>query len=161
MIAISTVLLYFIFHYRIVLEPSWPELSLKNTTAIHEPVRNFTSAWRSVRRGGRAAYHVAYNPSTITTIAAWTGRVIPYLSSSIMALVAFFAARHMVQKSKLQERSELPPPEQLTLLVENLDGNGIFALWNTVKFRYGRNRERLSSPLPAAFAALTLITITG
>ncbi|KAJ9625417.1 hypothetical protein H2204_010390 [Knufia peltigerae] len=160
-IVVSAVLLYFIFKHRIVPREGWPELYVPRDKVGYNSINNITQAIKDVRyEGGRPAYYVAYNPSTITTIASWTGRVIPYLSSSIMALVAFFAARHIVLKSKRGHPTELPTPEQLTLLINLLGGNGFSPLKDTVLYRWGR-KERLVAPLPAAFTALFVITLLG
>jgi hypothetical protein len=112
-IVISAVLLCIIFKHRIVPQPGWPELY---ATRDQQKLENITSWISEIRhQGGKPAYYVAYNQSTITTIAAWTGRVIPHLSSSIMPLVDFLAARHMAHKSKHGNNSDLPTPEQLTI----------------------------------------------
>ncbi|KAJ9498712.1 hypothetical protein LTR96_000191 [Exophiala xenobiotica] len=158
-IVVSAVLLYFIFKHRVVPRAGWTELYVP--TDHPEKISNITNFIKEIRHnGGRPAYYVAYNPSTITTIAAWTGRVIPYLSSSIMALVAFFAARHIVLKSKHGHHTELPTPEQLTLLISLLGGSGFSPLKDTIFYRWGR-KERLVAPLPAAFTALFIITLLG
>jgi hypothetical protein len=70
-----------------------------------------------------------------------------------MALVAFYAAHHLVLRLRLGDGSDLPSPEQLTILITLLG-----SLKDTLFFRYGR-REKLMSPLPAAFSALLVITL--
>lgn len=158
-IVVSAILLYFIFHYQIVPRPGWPELHL-TTTNVRTHL-NATQTLNEIRHhGGSAAYYVLYNPSTITTIASWTGRVIPYLSSSIMALVAFFAARRIVSKSKCDDGSNLPSPDQLTLLIGLLGGNSFGPLRDTVLHRWVK-KERLIDPIPFAFFALLVVTFIG
>lgn len=156
-IVVTTVPLYFIFHYQLVLSPGWPALQISGPHS-HKSV---VQAVRQLRQeGGSPSYYVRYNASTITTIASWTGRITPYLSSSIMALVAFFAARHIVLKSKTGDGSNLPSPEQLTILISVLGGSGIGPLKDTLLYRYTK-KEKLISPLLAAFAALCTITLLG
>ncbi|ETN36248.1 uncharacterized protein HMPREF1541_08525 [Cyphellophora europaea CBS 101466] len=158
-IVITAVLLYFIFHFRVDLTKGLPEFA----PTVNETHRDVNSWIDYIRhQGGAPAYFVDYNPSTLTTIASWTSRVIPYLSSSIMALVAFFSARHIVLKSKHGDEhgSHLPTPEQLSLLINMLNGNGFSPLKDTILHRY-RKREKLISPLPAAFTALFFITMLG
>lgn len=158
-IVVSAVLLYFIFRYRIVTREGWPDLQIPvNHTHTHQSAIQTLHDIR--HQGGSAAYYVHFNPSTITTIASWTGRVIPYLSSSIMALVAFFAARRIVTRSKRGDGSDLPTPEQLTLLIGLLGGSGFAALKDTVLHRWAK-KERLVDPIPFAFYALFLITFVG
>jgi hypothetical protein len=154
---ITTVLLYYIFRHRLVLSPGLPELQTA-ATGTHTNAIKWINLIR--QQGGDKAYFVQYNASTITTIASWTGRVVPYLSSSIMALVAFYAARHIVLKSKHGDGSNLPTPEQLTILISVLGGSGFGPLKDTLLYRYGK-KEKLVSPLPAAFAALCIITFLG
>ena len=158
-IIISVVLMYFISHYQVIPRPGWPELQIY-ADHTHQST-NFTQKLHDARHtGGNPAYYVAYNPSTITTIASWTGRVIPYLSSSIMALVAFFAARRIVTKSKSGDGSDLPTPEQLTLLIGLLGGNSFGPLKDTVLHRWAE-KKRLVDPIPFAFFALFLVTSVG
>ena len=158
-IVISAILLYFIFHYRIIPHPGWPELQLPiNHSHRH---LNATEQLHDIRHaGGRWAYFVQYNPSTITTIASWTGRVIPYLSSSIMALVAFFAARRIVTKSNKGDGTDLPSPEQLTLLIGLLGGSSFEPLKDTVVHRWSQ-KKKLVDPIPLAFFALLVVTLLG
>lgn len=161
-IVITAILLWVIFKYR-VFPPSglaefrpyaagdgdlWDTSNL--STAIYDARHN----------GFEPGYFVNYNPSTITTIASWTSRVVPYLSSSIMALVAFFAARHIVLKSKLGQHDELPTPKQLNILISLLEGNGAGPLKETMVHRW-KSKEKLVAPLPAAFTALAMITALG
>jgi hypothetical protein len=158
-IVITAVLLYIIFHYRVDLSQGLPEFA----PTVNATKRDGLEMLSYIRhQGGASAYLVDYNPSTITTIASWTSRVIPYLSSSIMALVAFFSARHLVLKSRHGDEhgSHLPTPAQLSLLINMLNGNGFSPLKDTVIHRV-RKRERLIAPLPAAATALFLITMLG
>lgn len=157
-IVICAILLYIIFHHQLKLNPGVSVLQVQHAATE----RNLTtlvadySNWR--KHGGKWAYHVRYNPSTITTIASWTSRIIPYLQSSIMALVAFFAARHIVQKSKHGDDSQLPNPEQLSLLINTLSGTGFGPLKDVVYYRFFTKRGRLVHPLPAAISAFGVIT---
>ena len=87
-IAISGVLLGVIFQHQIVPVDGWPALHIESTS---KPPLSALGLLSEIRHhGGTWAYYTVHNPSTITTIASWTGRLIPYLSSSIMALVAKF-----------------------------------------------------------------------
>ncbi|KAK3648872.1 hypothetical protein LTR56_007312 [Elasticomyces elasticus] len=158
-VVISAVLLYFIFHYEIKTPTGYLELQLQTMQAHH--TMNATERLFDIRHhGGKPAYYVHYNPSTITTIASWTGRVIPYLSSSIMALVAFFAARRIVVRSKRGNGSDLPTPEQLTILIGLLGGNGLGPLKDTVVHRFA-HKKKLADPIPLAAAALAIITFAA
>ena len=154
-LAITSALLCIIFSHRINVSEGVRELRLPHNHTYHD---SLTKISRIRHYGGTAAYYVHYNPTTITTIASWTSRVVPYLSSSIMALVAFFAARHMVARSKSGDDhgSQLPTPEQLSLLITMLGGSGFGPLKDTLVHKY-RKKEKLMAPLPAAFSALLVI----
>lgn len=156
-IGITSVLLYCIFHYRLDITDGLAELRPPH----NDTQFNINSLGAYIyREGGKPAYYVEHNPSTITTIASWTSRVVPYLASSIMALVAFFAARHIVVKSKGGDEhgSQWPTLEQLSLLITMLGGSGFIPLKDTLVHRY-RKKDRLIAPLPAAFSALIIITL--
>lgn len=162
-IVITTVLLWVIFKHRIIPPPGLADFHAAAGSSDSEflDTSNFTIAIYDARHNGFApGYYVNYNPSTITTIASWTSRVVPYLSSSIMALVAFFAARHIVLKSKHGHHDELPTPKQLNILINLLEGNGAGPLKETMVHRW-KSKEKLAAPLPAAFTTLAIITALG
>jgi hypothetical protein len=77
-----------------------------------------------------------------------------------MALVAFFAARYIVSQSRKGDDAVLPDPEQLTLLIDMLGGNGVTPLKDTLFYRWLK-KERLISPVPAVFWTLLFITSLG
>ncbi|PSR88499.1 hypothetical protein BD289DRAFT_482101 [Coniella lustricola] len=157
-LVVSAVLIGLIFRYRVIPRPGWPEFIVTSTAGSSH---NVTSLIKEIKKeGGSAAYYVDFQPTSITTIAGWTGRIIPYLSSSIMALVAFYAARHIVLKSQDGNHDELPTPKQLSILINLLGGGGMGPLKDTVMYRF-KNKEKLVAPLPAVLSALTLITLTG
>lgn len=163
LIVICSVLLYIIFKYRLNLNPGLEVLQIPSDDSEHRrTAQNITSVAVGVgilyKKGGSRAYYVRFNPSTITTIASWTSRIIPYLQSSIMALVAFFAARHIVLKSKHGDESQLLNSEQLALLINTLSGNSFTTLKDVLLYKLAR-QGRLINPLPAAVSVLAIITI--
>jgi hypothetical protein len=157
-IVIFATLLYVIFKHQIIPVDGWPELRLSGIEKSSQTALGLLSDIR--HHGGKYAYYTNYNPSTVTTIASWTGRVIPYLSSSIMALVAFFSARRIVTKSKHGDGTDIPSPEQFTLLISMLGGSSFGPLKDTVLYRWAK-KERLVDTLPTAFLALFLVTFIG
>lgn len=158
-IAISGVLLYIVLHKRVHPSPGWPELEL-HLPKDQPRSKGVIDMVDYYRHNAGSAYYVNENPSTITTVASWTSRVIPYLTSSIMALVAFFAARRIVIKSKKGSESDLPTPEQLTLLIDLLGGKGFEPLKDTILHRWTYKRK-LVDPIPLAFGSLFAITTLG
>lgn len=157
-LVVSAVLLWFIYHYRVIPSAGLAEFHLAATASGPQKLANQIHDVR--HNGGDAAYYVNYQATTITTIAGWTGRIIPYLSSSIMALIAFFAARHIVLKSQHGKHDDLPTPRQLSILITLLGGSGLGPLKETAMYRW-KNKEKFVAPLPAVLTALTLITVIG
>lgn len=155
-LAILILLLSLIYSYKIDAWPGYHEFRLHGTTVKtqHGSLDDFTDLRLN---GGHAAYLVRYNPSTLTTIASWTSRIIPYLTSSIMTLVTFFAARYIVQQSKKGDDAVLPNSEQLTLLIGLLGGSGLEPLQDTLCHRW-LTKEILINPVPAVFWVFSFIT---
>lgn len=151
-------LLGLIFQYQVQQQHGWPELALPNAKPVHQGVIQFFQNWKAT--GGNSAYYVDYSPTKLTTIAQLTGKVIPYLTSAIMALVAFFASRQIIEASKDRESKDLPTPQQLTLLIALLSGSNFQPLVDTSKY-WWMKRERLARPLRYAFAALLCVTVVG
>lgn len=149
--------MWIVLSKRVHINTGLPELSLPTTDTEHH---GFTQTLKFIRHNAGPAYFVKENPSTITTIASWTSRVIPYLTSSIMALVAFFAARRIVTKSNKGGGDDLPTPEQLTLLIDLLGGKGLEPLKDTLLHRWVHKRK-LVDPIPLAFGSLFAITMLG
>lgn len=77
-----------------------------------------------------------------------------------MALVAFFAARKIVTKSKRGSGEDLPSPEQLTLLIGLLGGSSLEPLKDTILHRWV-HKTKLVDPIPLAFFSLLVITLLG
>jgi hypothetical protein len=139
----------------------FPELHL----AANSTTSNITSTLATrlntfKKTGGDKAFFIHFNPSSLTAIATLTGKIIPYLSSSIMALVAFFAARRLVLNSKSANSEQLLSPHQLSILIELLGGSTYTPLTNCVK-HHVKNKQRWIKPLPVAFTALATVTALG
>lgn len=155
-LVVLILLIYLIYKHKLDIWTGYVELLPNGTSSANvEGALNRLSDFR--HNGGHAAYLVQYNPSTLTTIASWTSRIIPYLTSSIMALVAFFAARYLVQQSKRGDDAVLPNPEQLTLLIGLLGGSGVDSIKDTLFHRWLK-KERLIHPVPAVLWVLLFIT---
>ena len=114
---------------------------------------------QTLYHGGEGYYLTKYNPSSLTTIAAWVGRVVPYLSTSFMGVVAFFVARRLAEHSR-RDVQQLPSPPQVTILVNVLGGSGVDAIVDTILHRL-QNVEKLADPVIVAFWALTWVTVIG
>jgi hypothetical protein len=106
--------------------------------------------------GGKEAYLVDYSATTLTTIAQWTSKLIPYLSSSVMALVAFSASLHILRLSRAGNEAKLPTTRHITILIGLLDSKGT-AWWEFWTLK----REHKREPLVSAFVALSLVYALG
>jgi hypothetical protein len=139
----------------------FPELHLAANSTISNVGGTLATRLNTLKKtGGHHAFFIDFNPSSLTAIATLTGKVIPYLSSSIMALVAFFAARRLVLNSKSANSEQLLSPHQLSILIELLGGSTYTPLTNCVK-HHVKNKQRWIKPLPVAFTALATVTALG
>jgi hypothetical protein len=142
-------------------DEGYPELLSETKAAASNSsagVLTTLNSWK--KNGGNAAFFIDFNPSSLTAIATLTGKIIPYLSSSIMALVAFFAARRIINNSKDSNVDQLLSPHQLSILIELLGGNSCTPLKNCVK-HHVKSKQKWVSPLPHAFSALAAVTALG
>ena len=137
----------------------WPELH----SNLSEPTSSgglwsTLSNWR--QHGGNAAFYINFNPSSLTALVSLTSKIIPYLSSSIMALVSFFAARRIINMSKDSEASDLLSPHQLTILIQLLGGSSFAPLKDCVHYHV-KHKQRFIAPISHAFGALVAVTGLG
>lgn len=156
-VVVSTLLLTIILTHQVDLDPGWQWL--KEPTAGQAPdpsLRNATLELKAT--GGDAAYYVHYNPAILVAIASWTSKIIPFITSSSMAVVAFFAGRRILDASRDNKFGQLPTPHQMSILIKLLNGAGLMPLWDTVVYRL-QNHERLVQPIPLAFGALSFIVV--
>ena len=139
----------------------YPELHLAANSTTSNVTSTLATRLNTFKKtGGDQAFFIHFNPSSLTAIATLTGKVIPYLSSSIMALVAFFAARRLVLNSKSANSEQLLSPHQLSILIELLGGSTYTPLTNCVK-HHVKNKQKWIKPLPIAFTALATVTALG
>lgn len=154
-VLVSTLLLTLIFYHRVNLDPGWQELQIPTSNVSNIGFYNQTMGLVS---GGHAAYYIRFNPAILATIAAWSTKLIPYITGYLMAVVAFFAARRIMDASRDNNAEALPTPHQMSTLIDLLGTINPKALWNTIVYRW-QNHERLVQPVPTAFAALSYIII--
>ncbi|KAK0758038.1 hypothetical protein N5P37_009336 [Trichoderma harzianum] len=125
---------------------------------------NISSAPRSIISnfmvsGGSSAYYVLFNPSSLSTIASAAGKLLPYLSSTITGLMAFFAANSMNQMSQEGQVNKLLTPKQLSVLL-GLLVSGWHGLWDAICYRVKRG-SKFDGPLFGVVTILTITTILG
>ena len=155
-VLVSTLLLTLIFLHRVNLDPGWQQLEIP--TSNNASYTGLLSPTGGLRSGGHAAYYVRFNPAILATIAAWSSKLIPYITGYLMSVVAFFAARRILDASRDGKPNDLPTPHQMSILIDLLGTIAPKSLWNTIVYRW-RNHERLVQPVPMAFGALSYIVI--
>ncbi|KAL9114877.1 MAG: hypothetical protein Q9227_001120 [Pyrenula ochraceoflavens] len=152
---VCAVLLTIIFYYRVDLDPGWELLQVPSSFNVNnQTVLNELTQLKS--KGGTSAYFVRFNPGLLVAIASWTAKIMPFLTGSSMALVAFFAGRRVLDATKSNTPEQLPSPHQTALLIGLLNESGVKPLWNVIKYRW-QNHERIVQPIPIAFAALAFV----
>jgi hypothetical protein len=80
----------------------------------------------------------------------------PFLTSSSMALVAFFTGRRILNATKANKQHQMLTPHQMSILISLLNSSGIKPLWDTLVYRY-QNHEPLVQPVHLAFGSLSFI----
>lgn len=140
------------------IDDGWPELQLFPTPGASSS--SFLSKISDLQQnGGTDAYYINFNPSSLSTIASWTGKLIPYLTSAMMGLAAFFVADHIRQASRTGQDDKLLTPQQMALVLGLLSG-GMVQLWEIVRYR-ARPGSKLKDPIPLATIALVFTTALG
>ncbi|KPI39580.1 uncharacterized protein AB675_3577 [Cyphellophora attinorum] len=159
---VSSVLLTLIFHNEIKAPFTVvQQISTSHSTGFVNTTRTDLQA---LENGGKAVYWVwattATTPGTLHTIASITGKIMPFLTSTSMALVAFFAGRRVVQASKKLKYKSIPTPHQMSILISLLNGSGVSPIWQTLKYRM-QAHETLVQPVHLAFwSLLWIVAIT-
>ena len=156
-VLVSTLLLAIIFTYRVDRDPGWQSLKAPTIETVSDP-----SLWNQTVEiavtGGNAAYHIRYNPAILAVIASWTGIMIPFITSSSMAVIAFFAGRRILDATRDNQIGQLPTSHQMSILIKMLSGTGASGLWDTVVYKW-QNHENLVQPIVLAFGALSFFNI--
>lgn len=154
-VIVSASLLGLIFYHRVHLDSGWQLLQAPTTDNIYDPnVLNQVLSFKT--SGGSNAYYIRFNPAVLAAIASWTSKIIPFITGSSMAVIAFFAGRRILDATKSNSADQLPTPHQMSILINLLRGGSVSALWDTVIYRW-QNHEQLMQPIPMAFGALSFI----
>ena len=156
-VLVSTLLLTLILYHRVDLDPGWQLLQTPTTNNVSNFGLLEPNLGLKPGGGGHAAYYVRFNPAILATIAAWSSKIIPYITGYLMSVIAFFAARRILDASRNNKSGDLPTPHQMSILIDLL-GPKPKSLWNTIVYRW-QNHERIFQPIPMAFAALSYILI--
>ena len=154
---VSALLLTLIFYNEVKLDPGYKVLHAPTEEDVSDP-SIFGQALQFKSTGGTPAYYARINPAVLATIAAWTSKIIPFITSSSMAVVAFFAGRRILDASRDKKTGHLPTPHQISILINLLSGAGFRPLYDTVMYRL-QNHGSLVQPIPLAFGALSFVVV--
>lgn len=156
-VLVSTLLLTIILTHRVKLDRGWEQLI--PSAAGNGSDLSFVNRTLELKvTGGDAAYLIRYNPAILAAIASWTSKILPFITGSSMAVIAFFAGRRILDATRDNQTGELPTPHQMSILIKLLSGNGAMPLWDTVWYKW-QNHEHLVQPIPLAFCALSFVVI--
>jgi DMSO reductase anchor subunit len=142
--------------HRVIINTGLPELQAAPSGNNTAPSSSFDSL---VQTGGSNAYYIDFNPSSLTTIASVTGKFIPYLSSAVTAIAAFFAANTIHKITQNEQDAKLLTPKQMSIML-GLLLSGWQGMWDSICYRVKRG-SRFNGPLLAIVITLTVTTILG
>lgn len=144
MIALSAVLLGLIFHYQVN-----PNSSISPDFQLPQDINE-----------AQNAYLVNFSSTRLITVASWTSSFAPFLPWFVMNLLSFPTARHISRSSQQHRLTSLPTPYQLNLYLALLSG-GMGSLWQWVKYRRWRQRERQAPVVGTLVVGLATATLLG
>ena len=155
----TSLLLTMILGNRVDIDPGWSILQTPTAPNASDLYAQNTT-FRKNLMGGHNAYYVRFNPAALAAIASWSSKIIPFLTGTSMAVIAFFAGRRMLNATKAGRQEELPSPHQMSILIRMLNGYGAKPLWDVFLYRW-HNHAPLVQPIRLAFSALlTLLIVT-
>lgn len=155
-LSVTGVLIGLTLKHRVKINAGLPELQAPPSGNNTAPLNNFDSL---VQTGGSNAYYIDFNPSSLSTIASVTGKFIPYLSSAVTGIAAFFAANSIHKITQSEQDAKLLTPKQMSILL-GLLLSGWQGMWDSICYRAKRG-NRFNGPLLAIVITLTFTTLLG
>lgn len=138
MLVLPTVLLGLVYHYKVASrDESLPGLAIPG-----QPV-------------GDGTLFVDYSPTRLVFIASWSSSLASILAGSILALVSFSASQHL--RPADPELLSNPTPYQLALILAILNGSGVGALLQWLRYLWGWRRSRQHHGAALKVVATTLV----
>ena len=142
-VGIAFTLVFIVYHYH--LNPfQIPIAELQTNTSNHEP----------------SFYYVNFSATRLTTVASWASTVALVLPGSIMSLYWHRLASFMQENARKGNSMAMPTPYEYSLLLA-LKTGGLPPLWEWLKHRFLRRRQRGSALLSDAGKTLTLALFLG
>lgn len=128
MLLFATLLLGFVFHYRVT-----------QSSTPFQPLQ--TPGTASAKESG--VYYVKLNATLLVFIASWSSTVAPMLASFLLALAAYPICHEYLYQAQATDRGhQLPTPYQLALTLRFLNGGGFGALWSWIRYLAGWKNDR-------------------
>lgn len=154
-LSVTGVLIGLTLKHRVIINAGLPELQASSPSGNNTaPSSNFDSLMQT---GGSNAYYIEFNPSSLTTIASVTGKFIPYLSSAVTGIAAFFAANSIHKITQNEQDAKLLTPKQMSILL-GLLLSGWQGTWDSICYR-AKKGNRFNGPLLAVVITLTVTAL--
>jgi hypothetical protein len=142
MLVLSLLLLCLIYHYQVKQSPS----NLLGPASQTAPDSD--------------AFLINFSATRLITVASWSSTCAPMLPTFAMTLISYPTARRILASSQRREVAKLPTPYQLSLLLGLFTGS-LGSLWDWVKYRTWRRRERLVASVSGSVIGLLAVTFLG
>ncbi|KAH8124602.1 hypothetical protein FP744_10006389 [Trichoderma asperellum] len=155
-LSVTGVLIGLTLKHRVIINAGLPELQTSPSGNNTARSNNFDSL---IQTGGPNAYYIEFNPSSLSTIGSVTGKFIPYLSSAVTGIAAFFAANTIHKITQNEQDAKLLTPKQMSILL-GLLLSGWLGMWDSICYRAKRG-NRFNGPLLAVVITLTFTTLLG
>ncbi|KAL7918396.1 hypothetical protein ACQKWADRAFT_304132 [Trichoderma austrokoningii] len=155
-LSVTGVLIGLTLKHRVIINAGIPELKASPSANNTTPSSNFDELMQT---GGQNAYYIKFNPSSLTTIASVTGKFIPYLSSAVTGIAAFFAANSIHKITQNEQDAKLLTPKQMSVML-GLLLSGWQGMWDSICYR-AKKGNRFNGPLLAVVITLTVTTLLG
>jgi len=140
----SAVLLGVVFHYRVQHNPVVSDdLQLPGT--VDEP----------------GIYYVKFEATRLFFIASWSSSVASILVGCAMTLASYPIAQGSHRAAKSNKTSQLFTPYQFALTLRMLNGGGLTALWEWLKYVFGWKRTTQARALVHVSTLLLIMTVLG
>lgn len=129
----------------------------------HEPLHSNLEIFGETNEKG--VYYVDFPATRLIFISSWSSSIAPMLGASMLALWSYPVARKVFESRNRADKTTLPTPYQLALIVTMLTTSGIRPLWQWMKYRLGMGwqsrRQSQSQALGSVTAVLAIATFLG
>ncbi|WPH00014.1 Hypothetical protein R9X50_00283700 [Acrodontium crateriforme] len=129
----------------------------------HEPLHSNLEIFGETNENG--VYYVDFPATRLIFISSWSSSLAPMLGASMLALWSYPVARKVFASRNREDKTSLPTPYQLALVVNMLTTSGLRSLWQWIKYRLGMGwqskRQSQSQALHSVAAVLAIATCLG